>query len=87
MQFEFDSAKSTDNKSKHGVDFVEAQALWEDPDLLEIPARTTDEPRHLIIGRIADRYWSCVLTYREDNIRIMSVRRARPEEIMLYEGA
>jgi uncharacterized DUF497 family protein len=86
MRFEFDSDKSSTNKRKHGIDFVRAQALWEDPDLIEIPARTTDEPRYVVIGKISGRPWSAIITYREDCIRIISVRRSRTEEIEIYEG-
>ena len=86
MNFEFDPNKSAKNKEKHGIDFVEAQALWDDPDLLEIPARTDDEPRFLVIGRMATKYWSGVITYRGENIRIISVRRARTEEVEIYES-
>jgi len=86
MIFEFDSTKSKINQKKHGIDFSEAQTLWEDPDLLEIPARTTDEQRFLVIGKIGVKYWSGVITYRGENIRIISVRRARDEEIEIYEG-
>ena len=85
MDFEFDTSKSESNKAKHGIDFVAAQALWDDPDLIEIPARTTDEPRSLVIGLIAGKHWSGVITYREERIRIISVRRSRREEIQLYE--
>ena len=86
MKFEFDPSKSKINKKKHGIDFIEAQALWEDPDLLEIPARTTDEQSFLVIGKIEVKHWSGVITYRGENIRIISVRRARDEEIEIYEG-
>ena len=86
MKFEFDPSKSKINKKKPGIDFIEAQALWEDPGLLEIPARTTDEQRFLVIGKIAVKHWSGVITYRGENIRIISVRRARDEEIEIYEG-
>ena len=85
MEFEFDPKKSLSNKVKHGVDFEEAQELWNDPHLLEIEARSSDEPRFLLIGRIADKYWSAVITYRDDKTRIISVRRSRKEEIDLYE--
>ena len=85
MKFEFDQRKSRSNKKKHGIDFGGVQALWEDPDLIEIPARTTDEPRFLVVGRIGDEHWSAVVTRREDRIRIISVRRSRKEEIELYE--
>ena len=86
MEFEFDPKKSHSNKRKHGITFVDAQRLWDDPDLLEIPARTEDEPRFLVIGIIAGKHWSGVITYREDRIRIISVKRSRKEEVALYES-
>ena len=85
MAFEFDPRKSAANLEKHGIDFVEAQRLWEDPDLLEIPARTEDEPRWLIIGRIDAKLWSAVVTSRSDAIRIISVRRSRDDEVAVCE--
>ena len=84
--FEFDLAKSDANLVKHGIGFVDAQALWGDPMLLEIPAKTADEPRFLVIGLIEGKHWSAVITYRGVNIRLISVRRARTEEVALYEG-
>lgn len=84
--FEFDERKSQRNREKHGIDFLEAQELWKDPDLLEIPAKTVDEPRFLVIGRIKGRHWSAVVTPRGNNIRIISVRRSRTEEVNMYEG-
>ena len=86
MEFDFDPGKSAANKRKHGIDFVEARALWDDPDLIEIPARTEDEPRFLMIGMIAGKHWSGVITYRDDRIRIISVRRSRKEEVEIYES-
>ena len=86
MDYEFDAQKSKVNKTKHGIDFTEAQSLWEDIDLLEIPARTEDEPRTLVVGKIGDRHWSAIITYRNGKIRIISVRRSRREERELYEG-
>ena len=86
LPFEFDSRKSNSNLKKHGIDFVEAQLLWLDPNLLEIPAKTIDEPRYLMVGKILDKHWSVVITYRTENIRIISVRRARDEEIEIYES-
>ena len=84
--FEFDVSKSEFNRTKHGVDFVEAQRLWDDPMLLEIPAKTDDEPQYLVIGMIDGKHWSAVITYRGVNIRLISVRRARTEEVVLYES-
>jgi len=86
MNFEYDSTKSRLNLGKHGIDFDVAQELWNDPDLLEIPAKTIDEPRYLVIGKIGEKHWSAVITYRDEKIRLISVRRSRQEEIALYES-
>jgi len=86
MEFEFDPEKSASNKEKHGLDFQEAQSLWKDFDLLEIPVKTSDEERFLVVGVIDGKHWSGVITYRSGKIRIISVRRSRKEEVKLYEG-
>ena len=86
MRFENDSDKSDSNDKKHGIDFSAAQALWDDPDLIEIPAITNDEPRFLVVGKIDGKHWSGVITYRGESVRIISVRRSRKEEIEIYEG-
>ena len=86
MEFEFDKRKSQINKRKHGIDFIEAQALWNDPDRIEIPANTIDEVRFLVISKISDKYWSAIITYRKEKIRIISARRSRKEEIEIYES-
>lgn len=85
MEFEFDPMKSTMNLAKHGIDFVEAQSLWEDEDRLEIPARTEDEPRSVLIAMLGQKLWSAFFTYRSGRIRLISVRRARQEERRLYD--
>jgi uncharacterized DUF497 family protein len=86
VEFEFDEAKSRANRSKHGIDFVEAQALWLDEMFVEIPARTEDEPRFVVVGMISDKHWSAVITYRGERVRLISVRRARVEEVAIYES-
>lgn len=86
LRFEFDEAKSEINRAKHGIDFVKAQELWKDQRLLGVPARVEDEPRFLIVGRLASKHWSAVITYRDEAIRIISVRRSRKEEVALYES-
>ena len=86
MRFEYDPEKIAENKRKHSVDFEEAQALWADAALVEIPARTSDEPRWLLIGKIGEKYWSAVVTRRGENIRLISVRRSRDEEVRIYES-
>jgi uncharacterized DUF497 family protein len=87
MEFEFDPIKSNSNKEKQGIDFYEAQTLWSDPDLIEIPVKTSDEPRFLVIGNISGKYWSGVITYRSEKIRIISVRRSRKEAVDIYESS
>ena len=84
MNFEFDTSKSKANLEKHGIDFVEAQQLWEDEDRLEIIARTEAEPRYVLIAAISQKLWSAFFTYRKGSIRLISVRRARKEERELY---
>ena len=86
MIFEFDSKKSESNKQKHGIDFHDAQALWNDPDFIEIPVQTIDEPRYLVIGKIEGKHWSGIVTYRSEKTRIISVRRSRKEEVDIYES-
>lgn len=86
MKFEYDAKKSSINKQKHGIDFEEAQALWEDPERLEIPAKEMNEQRYLVIGIIGHNHWSAITTYRGQCIRLISVRRARKEEVALYES-
>lgn len=86
MIFEFDPKKSTSNELKHGIDFKNGQQLWEDPERLEIPAKVEDENRWVIIGKINDKIWSAIITYRDEAIRIISVRRAHKKEEQLYES-
>lgn len=85
MEFEFDPRKSEANQRKHGIDFNQAKRLWDDPAVVQIPARTADEPRFLMIGRLQGKHWSAVITDRSSVIRLISVRRSRPEEVQLYE--
>jgi uncharacterized DUF497 family protein len=84
--FEFDVNKSQANLTKHGIDFEAAQALWKDPYLLEIRAKSEGEPRFLLIGMISEKHWSAVVTYREERIRLISVRRFRKKEVDIYES-
>jgi len=86
MEFEYDPKKRESNKQKHGIDFHEAETLWADPDLIEIPVQTSDESRYLVIGMIGGKHWSGVITYRGEKTRIISVRRSRKEEVDIYES-
>ena len=86
MKFEFDEVKSQTNKRKHGIDFVEAQSLWLDEMFVEIPARTEDEPRFLVVGMISGKHWSAIIAYRDERVRLISVHQACVEEVTIYES-
>jgi len=86
MNFEYDINKSNSNQFKHGINFEEAQDLWLDDNLVQIPSKNTDEERFLIIAKLNNKCWTAIITYREKNIRIISVRRSRKEEEEFYEG-
>ena len=86
LDFEYDNNKSTSNLKKHGIDFISAQELWTDSELIELQVKSKDEPRFLVIGLIAQQHWSAVITYRGNAIRIISVRRSRKKEVELYES-
>ena len=82
--FEFDEAKSESNKIKHGLDFEQGQAIWLDPDAVQVNSSFADEQRILRVGKICDKLWTVVFTLRDDAVRLISVRRARPREARLY---
>ena len=86
MDFEYGPDKSDENRRKHGIDFEEAQELWKDLALVELPARAADEPRWLLIGKIDRKHWSAVFTRRGENVRLISVRRSREDERRIYES-
>ena len=83
--FEYDPDKSALNDAKHGIDFLAAQALWETAYVSVASNQNALEPRELAIGRIGDRVWTAITTQRGGRIRIISVRRARPNEEQVYE--
>lgn len=85
-EFEFDEAKSKPNLEKHEIDFLEAQKLWKDPDFVELKAKTADESRHMIIGKVDTKHWSAIATVRDKKIRIISAKHARKSEVRIYES-
>ena len=87
MIFEYNEHKSSINKEKHGIDFQEAQKLWEDPYAFELPSpQSEDEERFLVLGKIDSKNYTAIITYRNKNIRIISVKRSRDKEKKLYES-
>lgn len=86
MEFEYDPQKSESNKSKHEIDFEEAQRLWKDENYVEIDLEPENEPRFMVIGQIDKKFWSAICTLRNHRVRIISVRRSRSREIEIYEN-
>ena len=84
MPFEFDPAKSAANKTKHGIDFEEAKALWTGK-TVNVALDFAGESRTLVVGKIAGKHWAAIVTERGDNVRLISVRRARKKEEQVYE--
>ena len=85
MHFEYDINKSNSNKTKHGVDFEEAKELFYDENSITFPTKYTKEERYFVVGKIKTKIFTAIITFRDANIRIISVRRARDKEIMQYE--
>ena len=86
MEFEYDPAKSQSNQEKHGIDFLEAQELWDDEDRLQIPAKSETEIRFGLIAQRDNKIWVAFYTEREEVIRLISVRRARENEEQAYDS-
>lgn len=85
MIFEYDQKKSSLNLTKHNIDFENAKKIWNDVNIVEVPICDHEEKRWLCIGKLNEKFWSAVITCRGENIRIISVRRSRQEEIEIYE--
>lgn len=83
--FEYDPSNSASNKAKHGIDFEEAQALWDDSGSIVLASSYGGEARFLIIGMIDSKHWTVIFTYRAEKMRIISARRSRKDEKALYE--
>ena len=86
MKFEYDERKSQANKQKHGIDFVEAQRLWQDGQALIVPANIVgNETRYALISTILGKCYVAIFTLRDGAYRIISVRRCRKNEEQSYE--
>ena len=86
--YEWDEGKSQLNKRKHGISFTQAKVLFEDPKHLILRAKLVQEETRLaVIGMFEGKLWTCIVTERDDSIRIISCRRAREKEARIYEQA
>ncbi|MBF0108220.1 MAG: BrnT family toxin [Magnetococcales bacterium] len=88
MIIEFDPAKAENNWKRHGILFTEAATVLDDPLSVTIEEDSVDEERSVNIGMdLYGRILVVVYTYRgEDNVRIISARRATQNECKQYGG-
>lgn len=84
FESEYDPVKSASNQDKHGIDFAEAQVLWTVYGW-EQPSPFTSELRIQRTAPLEGRLWTAVFTARSGRIRLISVRRARKDEVETYE--
>jgi hypothetical protein len=85
--FEWDKSKAKKNQSKHGISFADTFAVFEDPNAVTLEDFRGSEQRYVTIGMDAfGRILVVVYTWREDNIRIISARKAVRYEVKQYEG-
>ena len=84
MEFEWDETKRHIVLEARGIDFINARLLFDGRPVLTEPAFRTGEEHWLSIGQIEERMMAVVWTWREDRIRIITMRRARDEEKRKY---
>ena len=84
VKFDWDSAKSASNEAKHGLSLAFASALWAGP-VVTLPSQHPGELRHLAIGLIEGRHWTVVYAPRGDCFRLISARRSRKNEKILFQ--
>lgn len=88
MDVTFDPAKDVINRAKHGVPLAFGAGIWDDAAAVIIPTiRIEDgERRFRAIGMVDGRLWTAVHVYRDDTIRMISVRRSNDGERRIYDS-
>lgn len=85
MAFEWDPHKREANRLKHDLDLADAVGAFEDPHALTRPDPNPTEERFVTLGRdLLDRVVVVSWTWRGDDIRLISARRATPQEHRQY---
>ena len=85
MRFEFDPKKSRLNWERHGIDFEDAQALWEEFHVVIAAKPVAAEVRHTLLARINGDCWAAVFTMRGEVVRLISCHRADGRLERIYE--
>lgn len=86
MYFEWDLEKEKRNKAKHGVSFAEAITIWDSVhvEVENIAHSENGEVRNATLGLIQGKIYVVIWTQRKEVIRLISVRRARPNEEKVF---
>ena len=86
MDVVWDPRKSASNLAKHGITFADASTVLEDPLALSIEDDRHDEQRFVTLGHdLTGRLLVVVFAFDGPNIRLISARRATPNERRDYE--
>ncbi len=87
MKYQWDLAKAETNVKKHGVEFADAVGVFEDPNAITIEdPQSEGEQRFLSIGMdVLGRIIIVAYTYRGDDVRLISARKATKKELRVYE--
>ena len=87
MSYEWDEAKRLQNLEKHGIDFADAVGALEDERALSREDnRALGEERFIVVGMdYLGRILTVVCTFRGENARLISARRATAAESGAYE--
>ena len=83
----WDDAKRKSNLEKHGLDFKDAQLVYDNPDKCTYDTSRQGEQRwmDLAVAVIQGRLLTLIYTERGDNVRVISFRPASREEREQYE--
>ncbi len=81
MKFEWDEDKRRINLERHGLDFEDAEELFtDDAFFIEDKRKDYGEIRYILYGYLYSRLVIVVFTKRDENIRIISMRKANKRE-------
>ena len=86
VRIEYDERKNLINIRKHGISLDDGLAAINDPDsIISFDTyHSTNEPRYVAIGRSGNQVLFVVFTMRDEEERIISVRKAEREEEKWY---
>ena len=85
LEFEYDEEKNSRNRERHGIDFENAQKLWNTDHTLTPAREAAGEIRLFIVGRLEGKLYAAVFTMRGNVIRLISCRRADRRLQQIYE--